>query len=77
MKKVEELTLELNRNQKQRDLVEDSHSRFLSPRGTETTEREGEEPISEIEGQVSCRVGRREISYSESRVGGPRWWNSW
>ena len=37
----------------------------MASRGTDTTEREGEDFISETEWQVSCKEGRREISKPE------------
>ena len=45
--------------------VKESQSNTPAPRGTETTEKVGEEHISETEGQVSCKGGRREISNTE------------
>ena len=47
--------------------MEESQSNTPAPRGTETTDRIGEEHISEMEGQVSCNGGRREISNPEIR----------
>ena len=45
-----------------REPVEESQSSTPAPRGPETTERVGEEHISETEGQVSCNRGRRKTS---------------
>ena len=66
IKQAKVWTLELERNQRaERSSRGVTHERDLSLRGMETTEREGKFCILEMEGQVSCRGGRRETSNLE------------
>ena len=59
--------------------MKESQRNILAPRGTETTEKVGEEHISETKGQVICNRGRREMSKPDitgmSEGGGDR--ESW